>query len=130
MTTDLWLLVWSAVLCLAMPWVAVLGVLGASGGFTWGLGNRDASIELPAWTARARRAHANLVENLVPFAILVLTAHVAGKANATTALGASIFFWGRVAHFVVYSVGIPYLRTAVFVGTLVGQIVILSELFG
>jgi uncharacterized MAPEG superfamily protein len=129
-TTDLWLLVCSAVLCLAMPWVAVLGVLGASGGFAWGLGNRDSSIELPAWTARARRAHANLVENLVPFAILVLTAHVAGKANATTALGASIFFWGRVAHFVVYSVGIPYLRTAVFVGTLVGQIVILSELFG
>jgi uncharacterized MAPEG superfamily protein len=129
-TIDLWLLVGSAVLCLAMPWVAVLGVFGASGGIAWGAGNREAAIELPAWTARARRAHANLVENLVPFAILVLTAHVAGSANAATALGAGIFFWGRVAHFLVYLFGIPYLRTAVFVVSLAGEILILRELIG
>ena len=98
-TTDLWMLVWSVMLCLAMPYVAVVGLLRVAKGVAWAFGNRDTTIEFPPWAARARRAHANLIENLVPFAILVLTAHLAGKANATTALGAGIFFWGRVAHF-------------------------------
>jgi uncharacterized MAPEG superfamily protein len=28
----------------------------------------------------------------------VLVAHVTGRANPTTALGATIFFWGRILH--------------------------------
>ena len=99
------------------------------GGFAWGFGNRDNALELPSWAARAKRGHANMVENLAPFAVLVLVAHVAGKANATTALGATLFFWGRVAHFLVYTIGIPYLRTAVFGLASVGEILILLQLF-
>ena len=66
----------------------------------------------------------------MPFAILVLTAHLTGKANDTTALGAGIFFWGRVAHFLVYVLGIPYLRTVVFGIATLGPILILIQLFG
>ena len=130
MTTDLWMLVWSVLLCLAIPFIAVLGLFGVPGGVVWAFGNRDTPVESPAWAARARRAHANLVENLVPFAALVLVAHVAGKASATTALGATIFFWGRVAHLVVYVLGIPYLRTLVWAIAWLGPILILTQLFG
>ena len=77
----------------------------------------------------SQRAHANLTENLAPFAILVLVAHVAGKANATTALGAQLFFWGRVAHVLVYTAGIIYLRTAVFALAAIGELMILLQLF-
>ena len=87
MTIDLWMLVWSALLCLAMPYVALVGVTQAPNGVAWAFANRDTTIELPPWTARVRRAHANLIENLVPFAILVLAAHVSGHASAATALG-------------------------------------------
>ena len=80
-------------------------------------------------TSRAERAHHNLVENLAPFAILVLVAHVAGKANATTALGATLFFWGRVGHAAAYIAGIIYLRTAVFFIATIGELLILSQLF-
>ena len=129
MTVDLWMLVASALL--SHSWIMVYGA-GRSqtpGGLEWGFGNRDAPLEVPAWTARAVRAHLNLLENLTPFAILVLTAHVAGKANAMTALGATIFFVARVAHAIVYTAGIKVVRSVVFGVGLAGEVLILVQLF-
>ena len=130
MTIDLWMLVASAVLCLLIPYVALVGLARAPGGMAWGFGNRDVPMAVPAWVERVRRAHANMVENLAPFAVLVLVAHVTGKANGTTALGAELFFVGRVAHLLVYAAGIPVVRTLVFGVALVGEILILTQLFG
>jgi uncharacterized MAPEG superfamily protein len=59
----------------------------------------------------------------------VLVAQVSGKANATTALGATIFFWARVAHAAVYIAGIRYLRTLVFAVATLGAVLILTQLF-
>ena len=129
MTVDLWMLVASGLLCVLIPFIYLAGRAQTPGGTEWGFGNRDTPLAVPAWTARAERAHANLVENLTPFAILVLTAHVAGKANTTTALGAELFFAGRVAHLIVYTAGIKYVRTAVFFVASVGEILILLQLF-
>ena len=123
------MLVCSGLLCLVLPTVYLVGRSGRPGGLAWGFGNRDTSLDVPAWVRRAERAHANLVENLPAFAILVLVAHVAGKANATTALGATLFFWGRVAHAAVYVAGIPYARTAAFFVGTAGELLILSQLW-
>jgi uncharacterized MAPEG superfamily protein len=128
MTTDLMMLVWSAVLCLVLPFVYLTGRVAREGGLTWGLGNRETPFAVPPWVGRAQRGHANLVENLPAFIILVLAAHVTGRANATTALGATLFFWGRVAHAIVYTAGIVYLRTAVFTVAAVGEVLILTQL--
>jgi uncharacterized MAPEG superfamily protein len=124
------MLVWTALLCLVIPTVYVVGLAQVPDGLAWGLGNRDTALEFPLWVARAKRAHANLVENLAPFAIVVLTAHVAGEGNATTALGATLFFWARVAHFLVYAAGIPYVRTLAFGIAIIGEIMIVAQLFG
>ena len=129
MTTDLWMLVWTTVLCLLMPMVYVVGELTSPGGAEWGLGNRDTPFELPPWAARAKRAHLNLVENLLPFAALVLVAHVSGKANAMTALGATIFFLSRVAYAIIYTGGIKIVRTLVFFAGTAGLLLILIPLF-
>ena len=69
-----------------------------------------------------------MLENLPVFAALVLVANVSGAANETTALGATIFFWGRAAHAVVYIAGIVWVRTAAFVVSVVGMFMILSEI--
>jgi uncharacterized MAPEG superfamily protein len=130
MTTDLWMLVWTGLLCLLLPTVYLVGRSSVPGGLGWGFGNRDTPLEVAPWAGRAIRAHLNLVENLAPFAILVLVAHVAGKANATTAQGATLFFWGRVAHAAVYVAGIPYLRTAAFFVGTIGELMILAQLWG
>jgi uncharacterized MAPEG superfamily protein len=129
MTTDLWMLVWTTVLCLVLPMVYVVGELTSPGGVEWGLGNRDSTFELPAWAARAKRAHMNTLENLAPFAALVLVAHVAGRANETTALGATIFFWARLAYAIVYTAGVTVVRTVIFFVGAAGLLLILLQLF-
>ena len=128
MTTDLMMLTWSALLCLVVPNLSVTGLTSTPGGFVWGLGNRDQPFEVPAWVGRARRAHANLVENLVVFAALVLVAQVAGKTNAMTALGAQLFFWGRVAHLATYVAGLVPWRTLAFAVSIVGEWLIVIQL--
>jgi len=119
MTTDLTMLTWTAVLCALMSFTYISGLLTITGGFSWGLGNRNQPLaNEKEWARRARRAHANLVENLIPFAALVLVAHATGKANAMTALGAEIFFWARLVYTVTYIAGLVPWRTFVFI---VGQ---------
>jgi hypothetical protein len=49
-------------------------------------------------------------ENLVIFSAVVLVANAVGVSNDSTALGASIFFFARVAHAIVYAFGWPVIR--------------------
>jgi uncharacterized MAPEG superfamily protein len=132
MTTELTMLVWSAVLCLALPNIAVLGLRNVPGGMAWGLGNRAKPLAgEPEWMPRARRAHANLVENLVIFAALVLAAHAAGRLNSWTVLGSQLFFWGRIAHVITYIAGLVPWRTLAFGVAVAGMwIIAVQLLFG
>jgi uncharacterized MAPEG superfamily protein len=128
MTTDLWMLVWTAVLCLVLPLPYGVARTTTPGGTAWAFGNREADFAFPVWAGRAERAHRNLLENLAPFAILVLVAHLTGKANATTALGAELFFLARVLHAILYIAGVLYLRTAAFLLGTIGEVMILVQL--
>jgi len=125
MTPELVYLVATCVLSLALWIPYIIGRLSA-----WGLietmGYPQRELPQPEWAVRMKRAHSNLTENLTPFAGLVLAAHVAGLSNEMTALGAMIFFWSRVAHAVVYTLGIPFLRTISFAAGLVGCLMIAS----
>ena len=128
MTPELVYLVASCVLSLVMWIPYILGRLSA-----WGLietmGYPQRELPQPDWAVRMKRAHNNLTENLVPFAGLVLVVHTAGLANQWTALGAAIFFWARVVHAVVYTLGVPFARTLAFVAGLVGCAMIASVFF-
>jgi len=58
-------------------------------------------VELSAlrpWVHRAHRAHLNLLEQLVPFAILVLLVDRLDAYSSLTYWTAIVFFWLRVAH--------------------------------
>jgi uncharacterized MAPEG superfamily protein len=92
-------------------------------------GNRDGLPTLSGFAGRARRAHLNMLENMVLFTALVLIAAVANKANATTATGALIFFWARLAYAVIYLIGIPWLRTLAWAVAVIGMVMIASQLF-
>lgn len=52
----------------------------------------------PEWVHRAHRAHLNLLEQALPFAIIVLIAHLQGVSTTITAIAVTVFFWLRVAH--------------------------------
>jgi uncharacterized MAPEG superfamily protein len=81
------------------------------------------------WAQRAKRAHANAAENLGVFTALVAVSQLAGVSNGMTALGASIYFWGRLVHYVVYTAGIPYVRTLSFAAALAGELLIAWQIF-
>ena len=83
---------------------------------------------VPLWGKRADRALMNGVEVLGTFAALVIVAHLAGKANAMTAMGAAISFWARLVYAVIYTAGITWVRSLVFGVSMVGLVIILLQL--
>jgi uncharacterized MAPEG superfamily protein len=128
MSVELQMLVWAAVLALVQMLVAVIGAQTQIG-LPRLAGNREAMPELAGWAGRARRAHQNLLESLIVFAIAVLAVELTDRADEMTALGAQLFFWGRVAYALVYLVGLPWLRTAVWAVSVAGLVLVLSRLF-
>jgi uncharacterized MAPEG superfamily protein len=127
MTPDLHLLVWSVVLTFVQMLVAVTAT-NTQIPLTTLVQNRENLPELTDWAGRAQRAHRNMLENLPLFIGLVLVAHVAGRANPMTFLGAQLFFWARLVYAVVYVVGIPWVRTAVWAVSAVGLVLIVLQL--
>ena len=83
---------------------------------------------LPAWDARAKKAHANAIENLVPFAVLVLVAHQLDISNIATTSAAVAYFWLRLAHFITYTANVPFGRTVTFAGACGAQLCILFQI--
>ena len=127
MSPDLKYLLFSTLLCFVQVLIAATGANQAVGLPTLA-GNREGLPEITGWAGRARRAHLNMIENLVLFAALVLIAAAAGKANAMTAMGAMVFFWARLAYAIIYLAGISWLRTAAWFVSVIGMALIAIEL--
>jgi uncharacterized MAPEG superfamily protein len=126
MKPELMLLVWAVVLTVVHVLIAVSGAT-LQVGLPMLAGNRDNMPPLTGWVGRANRAHHNMLENLVLFAVLVLVAVIAGKTNDKTLLGAQIFLWGRVAYAAIYIAGIPWLRTGAWTVSIVGLVLIFLQ---
>src|SRR3954447_13160174 len=115
MTTDLRYLAYTAILTAAL-WIPYIVAQVAINGWLQPANYIDpAPRPVPLWGKRADRAYLNAVESFAPFAALVIVAHLSGKANPMTAFWAMSFFWLRLAHAVVYLLGVPYVRTLIFV---------------
>ena len=128
MKTELAMLVGAVVLAMIQVVVAVVGAM-LQVGLPVLAGNRENIPDILGWAGRAGRAHRNMLESLVLFAALVLTAHAAGISNAMTVLGAQLFLWGRVAYAVLYVAGVPWARTAAWAAAVLGMLMILAQMF-
>jgi uncharacterized MAPEG superfamily protein len=68
-----------------------------------------------AWAQRAKRAHANAVENLVVFVPLAGLALQAGLgATALVTQACATYFFARLAHYAFFTAGVPVARTLAF----------------
>jgi len=127
MPTDLTYLALTAILS-ATLWIPYIACQVMTNGFLEPPNYNDPEPRpVPLWGKRANRAHINAVETFAPFAALVIVAHLAGKGNAVV-FWAECFFWLRVAHAVIYWIGIPYLRTIIFTLGFVTEVGIFWEL--
>ena len=129
LNTDMRLLVYTALISIVMWLPYILAAIK-----TFGLKRMagayptPAYTALPQWAQRLNRAHMNLVENIGPFAALVIVAQLTGAAGPMTALGARLFFWARIGQIVCHTAGIPWLRTGFFFIGWIGNIVILAQI--
>jgi uncharacterized MAPEG superfamily protein len=127
MRVELYLLVWSVALTFAQCLIAVVGAMQQVGLPTLA-GNREGLPAITGWAGRAERAHRNMLQSLVLFTGLVLVAQATGKFDATTALGAQLFFWARLAYAAVYIIGLPWIRTGVWAISVLGLVLIFIRL--
>ena len=82
------------------------------------------------WAQRARRAHANAIENLVIFAPLVILIVLTDKGSEQTVLASMVFFIARIGHFLAYALAIPYARVILFFVGWACQMFLAAALFG
>ncbi len=68
----------------------------------------------PGWARRLLNAHNNALENLAIFAPLVLALAVLKISTPVTVMAAMIYFFARLAHVILYTLGIPAGRTLAF----------------
>ncbi len=81
------------------------------------------------WAGRMMHAHTNAVENLVIFAPLVLMLSLTGMSTSATSGASAMYFFVRAAHFVIYSSGVPFFRTVLFLAGFVAQMTVALTLF-
>ena len=128
MTRELSMLAWSSIFCALMWSPYILARIQA-----WGLidtvGYPRNPPPVPDWALRAQKAHANMVENLAPFAAIVLIAHVADVHNGATELGAMLFVLGRIVHYPAYIAALPWVRTLAFAVAWFGTVLIFVQLY-
>jgi uncharacterized MAPEG superfamily protein len=113
--TELFYLILTCLIT-AMMWIPyILNAFLVRG--IWGtMQNPSADTKpLSPWAQRLKNAHSNAVENLVVFAPLALAVHILGISNNVTVTAVTTYFWARVAHYIIYGLGIPGLRTVAFV---------------
>ncbi len=72
-----------------------------------------------AWAGRLRLAHQNAVENLMIFAPLVLIAAFQGQDISSAS---QVYFFARLIHVVVYTLGIPVIPTLAFLAGFFAQL--------
>ena len=82
------------------------------------------------WAQRLYFAHTNAVENLVIFAPLVLILDAQGYSTQGTVTACAVYFWARLAHVVVYTMGVPVLRTLAFAVGFAAQAALALAVFG
>ncbi|MGR3511281.1 MAG: MAPEG family protein [Paracoccaceae bacterium] len=103
-----------------LTWLALTALLAASLWIPFVVGVNTTPGPKPAdrplspadnvpWVHRAHRAHLNLLEQFLPFAVIVVIAHLAGVSTNMTIWAAATFFWLRVAHAVWMIAGLPVL---------------------
>jgi uncharacterized MAPEG superfamily protein len=81
------------------------------------------------WATRLMFAHDNAVENLIVFAPLVLILNAVDYSSQWTVLACVVYFWARVAHLVVYTMGLPVFRTLAFTVGFIAQAVLALAIF-
>jgi uncharacterized MAPEG superfamily protein len=95
-------------------------------GMPWAAGPRDElAPAIGKLGARLDRAWKNFVETFPLFVAAVLVEAQVPQDSEIAAMGAQLYFWGRVAFLPLYAIGVPFLRTIAWTVALAGIVMVL-----
>lgn len=90
-------------------------------GVQWNVSPRDQKMpELTGLAGRLERASKNLLETFPFFLAATFAVIAGGRSSELSALGAQLYFYARVIYWPLYAFGIPYVRSLVWLVSLVG----------
>jgi len=120
MSIELLVLAWGCILALAHVFSAGQAKTKQYG-TKWNIGPRDEALPPPEpLVGRLMRAQANFFETFPVMVAAVLIVTTAGLSTRWTEIGSIVWIAGRAAYLPVYALGIPVLRSVLFLVSLVG----------
>jgi uncharacterized MAPEG superfamily protein len=125
MSTELVALTWGCVLAIVHIFAAVR-VKTRQYGTAWNMGARDEDLPAPQpIVGRLARAQANFFETFPIFAAAVLIVHLSALGDRWTEIGALVWLTARLVYLPVYALGIPKVRTLIFLVSIAGLALVL-----
>jgi uncharacterized MAPEG superfamily protein len=124
MTLEMKLLLWSVAFGLLQSLATGMAVTRQRG-IAFGASARDDQQPIEGVGGRVIRAFANFKETYVFFVALVLAGQVLNRHSGQTLFGANLYFWGRIVYWPLYVAGVPFLRSLVWVVTVIGLVFML-----
>ncbi len=98
-------------------------------GTKWNAGPRDGdNTPMGVMAGRAQRALDNLKESYPAFVALALALAVSGRTGGLGATGAILWFAARIVYHPLYLFGVPYVRSMVWLASMLGLLLMLIRL--
>ena len=99
-------------------------------GLKWNVGPRDEPPPpVSAVAGRLERASRNFMETFPFFAVIVILLALAGRHNWATVWGTEIWLAARIVYLPLYGLGVPAVRTLVWLIALLAIVLLLVALF-
>lgn len=128
MPVEIRILAWGAVLLIVHIFAAV-HLKTRQYGAKWNMGARDEALPpLNPVAGRLARAQANFQETFPIAIVALLGVALAGRTSDMTALGGWIWLGARVVYLPLYAMGVPMVRTLVFMASLIGLALVIWPL--
>jgi uncharacterized MAPEG superfamily protein len=98
-------------------------------GLTWNVGPRDTPVVLTGMAGRLERAFTNFKETFPFYVALVFGCYLTGKFTGLATTGSMLYVIARAVYVPLYAFGVPYARSAAWLLSLVGIVMMLIALF-
>lgn len=128
MTSELWVLVWAAVLGLVMVLLPPAAAYTRKGYMRWNAGPRDTPFDIGPTSERLKRAFSNFMETFAFFAVVVVALAFTRKSDDISIWGAGIYLAARVIYIPCYVFAIIGIRSLVWLISLFGILMCLYTL--
>lgn len=127
MSIELKMLLYAAILLIIQLVLQTLaGII--QNGLGYQLSPHDEDSDSAGIAGRIERAFYNMLETFPVFAALALMVQATESWTSLTAMGAQLYFWGRVFYVPAYVAGIPFVRTIIWFVSLAGICLLAWEL--